>query len=175
MLEKTEKNLLKLLFNKGESLIFFENEEKPDSPIEYRIDQYIIDNLAEEEIDLSNDIYQKLLNTYISSAEKYNTSVVQHILMDADEETRNQILNLQELFAPESIHWTDSKTKLCEEVVRTIQYFKLEHLEIIRNRQLECLKQPLDEQLLIDTMQKIQNLNQTISEIESILGVTIRK
>ncbi len=187
MLEKTEKNLLKLLFNKGESLIFFENEEKPDSPIEYRIDQYIIDNLAEEEIDLSNDIYQKLLNTYISSAEKYNTSVVQHILMDADEETRNQILNLQELFAPESIHWTDSKinspilttenneAKLCEEVVRTIQYFKLEHLEIIRNRQLECLKQPLDEQLLIDTMQKIQNLNQTISEIESILGVTIRK
>ena len=59
--------------------------------------------------------------------------------------------------------------------MRTIQYFKLEHLEIIRNRQLECLKQPLDEQLLIDTMQKIQNLNQTISEIESILGVTIRK
>ena len=187
MLEKTEISLLKLLLNKGESLIFFENPDEPDNPIKYRVDQYIIDNLTEEGINLSNPDHQNLLSVYLSFAEKYNTDIIRHLLMETNENIRTQILNLQEVLTPESIHWTDNKinapistienntAKLCEDVVRILQYLKLEHLEIIRNQQMENLKNITDESLLTETIQKIQDINKTINEIESILGVTIRK
>lgn len=179
-----EKALLKLLINHGERIVYFNTDN--NSQYGMRVDQYVYNSMADDELDVITPQYKQLYDLYAEYAEQYECDVVNAMLKHENETTRVHILELMEVSIEVSPNWEEKRRvtvhnvandegKLLEEAVRILQLVRLYRL----HRKKHILEQMLqkqqneDEELAILTL--LNRIVAKTTEIEKTLGTAYRK
>jgi len=187
-IQTIERIILQTLVNRGEETAYISQKtyENQNEIVEIRLDQFIFDNLCNDDIVFENELYQKFFEIYADIAEKQSKNIVSAMRLHDDEHIRNLCIELIEMPLQESPHWEseriksyirsiyNDKSKSLEDVVRTLQKLKLLKIKILRDEKLEELKELSHEDDQNLCLYEIRELNKKISEIESVLGTTYR-
>ncbi len=185
-LSDVEKSLLFLLVNYGEKEIniYIDNSKKEIFPI--RVDQFIFDNLESDTIQFETPIYKKFLTIYNEIAKKDTSTIGKTLNFHPETEIRELYINLIDVKPDPSPLWEsskirsfistidNSKNKLHEEVIRTLQMLRLIKLKKIKEEKTQELKNTKNDEDIKLLLYDIKKITKIISEIEKLLGVYYR-
>ncbi|MBO7491506.1 MAG: DNA primase [Bacteroidales bacterium] len=184
-LYESEKNLLVLMLQYGYYEIFKEQEGEK---VPIRIDQYICDELFNDNIILKSPVVARTFDAYVKSAEviKDQTAVQKALLMSEDSEVRNFVIeNLPTEIPTVSPNWEDrydlqifsmhdNVTVLQQEVQNVLLNLKFrvveETIEYIESQLKEPDLEEADTELLLGYMCE---LLQTRKAITTLLNRTV--
>jgi DNA primase len=184
-IEDVERKVIQLLVNYGENIINLRISDK-DDVIDIRIDQFIFDDLCNDGIQFENPLYRKFFNEYANIAESKKENITSALRQHSDENIRNLCLELIHIPTPMSPLWESERiksyincihndeSKLLEDVIRTLQMFKLLKIKLLINSKQEQLKDSLPEEDELILLHEIKTLKDKIKEIESVLGTAYR-
>ncbi|MDR0603138.1 MAG: DNA primase [Bacteroidales bacterium] len=187
-LENVERVILSVLVNRGEKTVCICNKEnEQENEFIIRLDQFIFDDLHNDNIIFENKLYRKFFDVYADVAEKQQKDIAAVLRRHENEEIRNLCMELEEIPLEASPAWGSDRiksyiryidnddSKLLEDVIRTLQMLKLIILKRIRKKKQEELKQPLSEDDELILLYEIKQLDEKIAEIEKVLGVVCRQ
>ena len=179
-LYESEKNLLLLLLQHGCYEIYIEQDGEKQ-PV--RIDQYICDELFNDQITLKSPVLARTFDSYVKSAEllKDQNAIQRALLMSEDEEVRNFVMeNLPTEIPKVSANWKerfeilvssthDNVMLLQQEVQNVLLNLKLRIVEETISYIESQLKQPdleeADTELLLGYMCELLQTRKTISTL----------
>ena len=187
-IQAIERAILQILVNRGEELAYMRNTSQRNETelVEIRLDQFIFDDLCNDEIVFENELYRKFFEIYADIAEKQPQSIVSVLRLHDDEQIRNLCIELIEIPLRESPLWESERiksyircvhndeSKSLEDVIRKLQMLKLLKIKKIRNEKLESLKQIPQEDDQDICLYEIRELNTKIKEMETVLGTAYR-
>ncbi len=183
-----ELKILFLLLNYGDKSIEIpiKDKKKIEKGLTIRVDQFIFNNLDSDEIVFETPLYQKFLDSYAEIAEKYPSDIVAQLKQHPDKEIFDLYIKLVDIKPIPSPHWEsnkiksfintidNNKSKLHEEVVRSLQVLRLIKLKKIKEKSLEEIKQTNNIDDISILLNKLNNITKVIWEIEKVLGVNYR-
>lgn len=204
ILDIAERELLKLLINKGCSIINLPQEDDNEeyTPIFERLDNYIFQDLyqLDDELTLNNHginnpLYRKLFDMYANYAEKYNTNPIEMILKNEAEQHEIcdliiELTNIETFSEKESNNYIkenqqnnetiktidNDPSKLHEHAIRILQRIRLFWVQKCRNTFIDKLNNPnLSEEEIDKIFKKIEELNSLNLKMENILGTSYRE
>ena len=187
-IETIERIILKILVNRGEEVAHLrENAQGEERKIvEIRLDQFIFDDLCNDEILFENKLHRQFFEIYADIAEKHHQNVVSVLRQHENENIRNLCIELIDIPLRESPLWESDRiksyihsihndtSKSLEDVIRTLQMLKLLKIKKLRDEKQEKLKQLIQEEDQDICLYEIQELNTKIKEMENVLGVAYR-
>jgi len=185
-IEEVEKKLLFLLVNYGEKTINTQNKDEKDEPIFMRVDQFIFNNLDNDGLQFETFTYQKFLDIYAEIAEKDTVEIKDAFYLYPDEDIKNLYINLVDIKPTPSPLWEsdkvrsfittidNSKNKLYEEIIRTLQMLRLVTLRNMKTKKNQQLKTCKNEQETKALLSSITEITKIITQIEKQLGVDYR-
>jgi DNA primase len=188
-IDTIEQHILRLLINRGEDILYMrsDNYEQTKEIREMRLDQFVFDDLCNDEIVFENELYQKLFLAYADTVEQHPENAIAVLRRHEDESIRNLCIDLIDIPIQESPLWEseriknyirsihNDKSKLMEDAIRSLQMLKLNKIRRLRNQKLEELKQELSEEDELILLHELRELNAWIKEMESVLGTTYRE
>lgn len=204
ILDIAERELLKLLINKGCSIINLPQEDDNEeyTPIFERLDNYIFQDLyqLDDELTLNNHginnpLYRKLFDMYANYAEKYNTNPIEMILKNEAEQHEIcdliiELTNIETFSEKESNNYIkgnqqnnetiktidNDPSKLHEHAIRILQRIRLFWVQKCRDSFIDNLNNPnLSEEEIDKIFKKIEELNSLNLKMENILGTSYRE
>ncbi|MDR2410092.1 MAG: DNA primase [Bacteroidales bacterium] len=190
--ENIERAILSLLINRGENIVCISNnqgeqDEQKNKLVSIRLDQFIFDDLHNDNIVFENKLYRKFFDIYADVAEKQQNNIAAVLRRHEDENIRNLCIELEEIPIEASPLWESDRIKnyiryvhndegkSLEDVIRTLQMIKLIKIRRIRDKKQEELKQTSQEDDELICLYELQKLNKKIAEIEDVLGVVCRQ
>lgn len=183
VLENAEHELLKLLINKGDKLVYFDEKDDRGRQKSLRLDKFIINDLSKDNLTFSNDTYRALFNAYLEELNLHPKSICKHLQINENQQIRDLANALNDLRPKESPGWKDkhavintidnNEAKLLEEAIRILQLIRLEWVKKKRQACLEQMKLP-ENQNNEDLIIQFNHLNKLIYKIEKVLGTSYR-
>jgi len=187
-LSDVEKEILFLLVNYGNTLIYLPNEDKKSEEklFSIRVDQFIFNNLDSDDIQLETPLYQQFINAYADIAEKYPNDIVSQLKNHPDKNIISLFLNLVDIKPLPSPLWESSKiksfintidnnnAKIHEHIVRCLQVLRLIKLRAIREKHEEELTKTDKVDDISILLKNLVDIKEVIKNIEKVLGVTYR-
>lgn len=183
-----EKEILFLLVNYGNTLIYLptENKQSDEKILPMRVDQFIFNNLDSDNIQLETPLYQQFINIYAEIAEKYPNDIVNQLKNHADKNIFSLYLNLVDIKPIPSPLWEspkiksfintidNNKVKLHEYIVRCLQVLRLIKLRTLREKYEQDLTNTEKIEDISIILKTLVDVKKVINEIEKSLGVTYR-
>jgi DNA primase len=186
--DNLERSILQLLINRGEDMVYLrcEDEDESKKMEEMRLDQFIFNDLCNDDIIFQNSDYRKLFILYADVAEREPLHHILPVLSRHENETmRNLCLDLIDISVRESPLWESERikspircvhndeSKLLEDAIRKLQTLKLVKIRKLKTKKMEELQaaSPDDEMIVL---YELQQLSAKIKEIENVLGTTYR-
>jgi DNA primase len=187
--EDIERIILSLLVNRGENTVYIGNDQDDEENklVSIRLDQFIFDDLHNNDIVFENKLYRKFFDLYADIAEEQQHDIASVLRRHEDEDIRNLCIDLEEIPIEASPLWESDRiksyiryvhnddSKSLEDVIRTLQMIKLILIKRIRDKKQEELKQTSQEDDELICLYELQELNKKIVEIENVLGVVCRQ
>ncbi len=178
-----EKDIVSRLINYGDKILRMETDES-DGYQSIRVDEFIFNDLDNEELFLRTPEYKQLYTLYRECFQKDKQTVVQQMRACPDEKVKALIASLMDIRPATSSDWgkwknyiqtiDDEDTSLLKsDVIKVLQTYRLLELHQLRDECMSHLKEknPEDE---IKWLENMHSINRLIADIEKILGVVYR-
>ncbi|MBO4489581.1 MAG: DNA primase [Bacteroidales bacterium] len=164
-LYESEKNLLMLMLQYGCYEIFKEQENEK---VPVRIDQYICDELFNDNIILKSPIVARTFDAYVKSAEllKDQNAIQRALLMSEDSEVRNFVIeNLPTEIPTVSPNWEQKYELLISSMHDNVEVLQQEVQNVLLNLKFRVVEETID---YIESQLKQPGLEE--SDTELLLG-----
>lgn len=188
--EHQERNIISLLLNHGNQdieLKVLDEHGKVMSKSLHRVADFVISELSNDEIELLNPLYQKILNECILILNEDSTTDIQRYFLNSKEEEIKQI-TIEMITSPYEIstNWEEKLKistptifnnddgKLNDHVVESIYSLKLRKIEImIHEYEIELRSAPIAEDRSIEVLTELKELIDIKNELSKQLHIII--
>ncbi|MCR4965253.1 MAG: DNA primase [Bacteroidales bacterium] len=161
-LYEAEKNLVILLLQFGCYEIHVEKDEE-NLPI--RVDQFICDELFNDNIILKSPVIARTFDSYVKSAEllKDQNAIQRALLMSEDDEVRNFVIENLPTEIPEvSPNWENRYEVLISSMHNNVQVLQQEVQNVLMNLKLRVVEDTIS---YVESQLKLPDLNETDTEM----------
>lgn len=190
-LASIEEKIILLLLHYGAFEIDAELPDEEGNMIckNIRLDQYIFNELAEEQLSLQQPLFQKIYEEYATIASQYNhqddikKAFVNHENPEIQQFAVEQLLKEEPEISPEwqrrfevsTDHVNNSSYKLNEEVYKTVMLFKYRFIEQFLDFLMSEIKKDPPEKILDNLLRKCDVLNKRKAELGKLMDMVIAK
>lgn len=188
--EHQERNIISLLLNHGNQEIelkVLDEHGRVMSKSLHRVADFVISELSNDEIELLNPLYQRILNECILILNLDSTTDIQRYFLNSKEEEIKQI-TIEMITSPYEIstNWEEKLKistptifnnddgKLNDHVVESIYSLKLRKIELmIHQYETELRSAPITEDRLIEVLTELKDLIDIKNELSKQLHIII--
>jgi DNA primase len=184
-IEPQERDIIRLLLTYSDLSIktIGENEEGKDEEVEIPIAQYIVTELENDDLQLQNPLYQKIITIYKDYMQRDELPSVKSFYNSTDEELKNFAIDITSTPYNLSHNWFSrhgivpgtEDLKLDRAVNEALIMFKLKYVNVKIGLLEDKLKQAKEDEEMIEIMTEIKYLRDAQNDFSNRLGIIVKK
>ena len=184
-IEPQERDIIRLLLTYSDLSIktIGENEEGKDEEVEIPIAQYIVTELENDDLQLQNPLYQKIITIYKDYMQRDELPSVKSFYNSTDEELKNFAIDITSTPYNLSHNWFSrhgivpgtEDLKLDRAVNEALIMFKLKYVNVKIGLLEDKLKQAKEDEEMIGIMTEIKYLRDAQNDFSNRLGIIVKK
>lgn len=184
-IEPQERDIIRLLLNYPDLLIKTtgENEEGKDVDVEIPVAQYIVTELDNDDLQLQNPLYQKIITIFRDYMTRDELPSVKSFYNSTDEELKNFAIDVTSTPYNLSHNWFTrhgivpgtEDLKIDRAVNEALIMFKLKYVNVKIGALEDKLKQAKEDEKMIEIMTEIKYLRDAQNDFSNRLGIIVKK
>jgi DNA primase len=184
-IEPQERDIIRLLLNYPDLLIKTtgEDEEGKDVEVEIPVAQYIVTELDNDDLQLQNPLYQKIIGIFRDYMTRDELPSVKSFYNSTDEELKNFAIDVTSTPYNLSHNWFTrhgivpgtEDLKIDRAVNEALIMFKLKYVNVKIGLLEDKLKQAKEDEEMIELMTEIKYLRDAQNDFSNRLGIIVKK
>jgi DNA primase len=184
-IEPQERDIIRLLLNYPDLLIKTtgEDEEGKDVEVEIPVAQYIVTELDNDDLQLKNPLYQKIIGIFRDYMTRDELPSVKSFYNSTDEELKNFAIDVTSTPYNLSHNWFTrhgivpgtEDLKIDRAVNEALIMFKLKYVNVKIGALEDKLKQAKEDEEMIELMTEIKYLRDAQNDFSNRLGIIVKK
>jgi DNA primase len=184
-IEPQERDIIRLLLNYPDLLIKTtgEDEEGKDVEVEIPVAQYIVTELDNDDLQLQNPLYQKIIGIFRDYMTRDELPSVKSFYNSTDEELKNFAIDVTSTPYNLSHNWFTrhgivpgtEDLKIDRAVNEALIMFKLKYVNVKIGALEDKLKQAKEDEEMIELMTEIKYLRDAQNDFSNRLGIIVKK